>query len=202
MCRVRRGAAQRKSIDLTTVEHDDRLMIIRREMARDADAVGTLVAAAFRAAEHSSPPVEPGGDPGEVALLAGLRDDPGWMPALSMVAVIDSAVVGHVVGSRAHVADRDAVGLGPLSVAPRWQRRGVGSALMHAVLGAADALDEPLVALLGDPDYYRRFGFVPAASVGVESPDHLWGEYFQVRTMSAYDGRGGPFRYAAAFGLG
>jgi putative acetyltransferase len=50
---------------------------------------------------------------------------------------------------------------------------------MHAVLGAADALDEPLVGLLGDPAYYRRFGFVSAESVGVAAPDSSWGDSFQ-----------------------
>ena len=52
--------------------------------------------------------------------------------------------------------------LGPLSVRPDRQRQGVGSALMHAVLGAADALGERLVALLGSTAYYPRFGFRPA----------------------------------------
>ena len=72
---------------------------------------------------------------------------------------------------------------------------------MHAVLGAADALGEPLVALLGDPAYYRRFGFRPASTVGVEAPDPAWGEKFQVRTLTAYEpGLTGTFEYAEPFG--
>jgi hypothetical protein len=43
--------------------------------------------------------------------------------------------------------------------ATNQQRRGVGGALMHRVLAAADALDVPAVVVLGDPGYYRRFGF-------------------------------------------
>jgi putative acetyltransferase len=71
---------------------------------------------------------------------------------------------------------------------------------MHAVLGAADALDEPLVALLGHPDYYPRFGFRPAGELGITPPVADWAPYFQARTLSAYqpDLRG-AFRYARPF---
>ncbi len=71
---------------------------------------------------------------------------------------------------------------------------------MHAVLGAADALGEPVVVLLGHTDYYPRFGFRPAAELGIEPPVAEWGAHFQARPLSAYDpGLRGPFRYAAPF---
>jgi putative acetyltransferase len=66
---------------------------------------------------------------------------------------------------------------------------------MHAVLGAADALGEPLVALLGDPAYYRWFGFVTATDRGVTPPVEAWGVHFQVRTLTSYD----PARHTGAF---
>lgn len=174
-------------------------MIIRRERPEDIEAIGAVTAAAFRNAERSAPPVEEGGDPGEVTLVSWLRDDAGWLPELSMVAVEDDVVVGHVVATRAHVDDQPALGLGPLSVLPDRQGAGVGAALMHAVLGAADALGEPLVGLLGEPTYYRRFGFGPAEPMGVVPPDPAWGEYFQVRTLTRYSGATGRFRYAGPF---
>ena len=72
--------------------------------------------------------------------------------------------------------------------------------MMHASIGAADALGEPLIALLGSTVYYSRFGFRPAAAVGVLPPDPAWGDHFQVRTLSAYHpGLTGTFRYAAPF---
>jgi putative acetyltransferase len=93
------------------------------------------------------------------------------------------------------------LGLGPLGVHPDHQRRGVGLALMHAVLGAADALGEPVVVLLGDPDYYSRYGFVTASTLGIEAPEPAWGEHFQTRTLTAYDAarHRGAFAYAPAF---
>jgi putative acetyltransferase len=109
-------------------------------------------------------------------------------------------VVGHVVCSRASIDGRPSVGLGPLGVLPTHQRRGVGQALMHGVLAAADALEEQAVVLLGDADYYRRFGFLLAAPLGVLPTDPGWTEYFQVRILSAWNGSlRGTFLYATAF---
>jgi putative acetyltransferase len=174
-------------------------MIVRRERSDDGDAIHAITAAAFRGVAHSAPPAEPGGDPGEATLVSWLRDDAGWIPELSLVAIEDDQVVGHVLATRAHVGARPVLGLGPLSVLPSRQRAGVGTALMHAVLGAADALGEPLVGLLGNPLYYRRFGFVPAEPLGIAAPVSAWGDNFQVRTLSQYEGQTGRFRYAEPF---
>jgi putative acetyltransferase len=70
---------------------------------------------------------------------------------------------------------------------------------MHAVLAAADALDEPLVALLGDPVYYRRFGFRSSSDVGIEPPVAEWRPHFQVRLLSTYVPLRGTFTYAQPF---
>lgn len=132
-------------------------MLIRREVHSDIAAIRAVVAAAF------ARPGRSGRFPVEAPLVDDLRACPAWLPALSLVAADPGGtVVGHVLATRAHVGSLPVLGLGPLSVHPGHQRRGVGSALMHAVLGAADALDEPLVALLGDPAYYHRFGFGPS----------------------------------------
>lgn len=164
-------------------------MLIRRESGRDVPAIRAVTAAAFapRAAE--------------AALVDGLRASQAWLPPLSLVAVTETGeIAGHVVCTRGHAGDVPALGLGPLSVRPDQQRRGVGSALMHAVLAAADALGEPFVALLGSPAYYARFGFATSTGYGIKPPDPAWGAHFQVRTLSAYrPGTGGTFRYAEPF---
>jgi putative acetyltransferase len=178
-------------------------MLIRQERPSDAQAIRAVTAAAFEKVEHSAPPVEPDGVPGEATLVGWLRDDPGWVPELSLVAESEPSgaeVVGHVVATRGRLADRPALGLGPLSVHPAHQGRGIGAALMHAVLGAADAMGEPVVVLLGEPKLYSRFGFVPAGVLGIEAPDPAWGDYFQARTLSAWRPEyAGKFRYATPF---
>jgi putative acetyltransferase len=71
---------------------------------------------------------------------------------------------------------------------------------MHAVLAAADALDEHLVCLLGDPGYYARFGFAPAREHGIEPPHDWYGDHFQVRVLTHATGtERGVFAYDPAF---
>jgi putative acetyltransferase len=130
-------------------------MLVQRETPEMATVIHAVTVAAFArpdpSAAASTGPDEPATDPVEAALVNELRVSDAWIPALSFVAVEAGEVVGHVVCTRAHVDTRPALGLGPLSVHPDHQRRGVGTALMHAVIGAADALDEPVVVLLGNP---------------------------------------------------
>lgn len=155
-------------------------MLIRREEAGDVAAIHAVTAAAF-----GKPGVA--GLPAEATLVDELRAGDAWLPALSLVAVDGAGeVIGHVLCTRGHVGQAPVLGLGPLSVRPDTQGRGVGSALVHAVLGAADALDEPLVALLGSPAYYRRFGFRLSGEYGIAPPVPRWQPHFQVRTLSAY----------------
>lgn len=169
-------------------------MLIRREEPADVAAIRDVTAAAF------ARPDRPGEVPGEAVLVEELRDSAAWIPALSMVAIgPDGDVVGHVLGSRGMVGSVPAVALGPISVHPDHQRRGIGHALMHAFLGAADAMGEPLVALLGSPEYYSRFGFRAGSEYGILPPAE-WGPHFQVRTLAAYDpGLRGTFTYAEPF---
>jgi putative acetyltransferase len=169
-------------------------MELRRENQGDAAAIRAVHTSAFSGT--GSPPVEAG-------LVDSLRAGGAWLPALSLVALHGGEVVGHVLCTRARVGTAPghaALGLGPLGVLAEHQGRGVGSALMHAVLAVADAVDEPLVALLGHRDYYPRFGFRPAAEFGITPRVPDWVAHFQVRVLSSYrsDMRG-EFRYAPEF---
>lgn len=169
-------------------------MLIRQETAADLAAIDAVHRAAFD-------PPEPGVEPIEVALVHALRADPGWVPALSLVAEDETGdVVGHVVATVGSVPGGSAVGLGPLGVLPPHQGTGVGAALMHAVLAAADALGYAVVLLLGHVEYYPRFGFVPAATIGITAPDPEWGDHFQARRLQSWTPAvSGTFRYAAPF---
>ncbi|MFG1790072.1 GNAT family N-acetyltransferase [Nocardia sp. NPDC049149] len=183
-------------------------MLIRRERADDIAAIAAVHRSAFGAHHADSdlveltgePPDDGGAEPPEVDLVARLRSDDGWIPTLSMVAIEYDTVIGHICLTRAAVGPFPVLALGPVGVLAEHQRTGVGSALMHAALGAADALDEPLVGLLGHLDYYPKFGFVPAARLGITPNDPSWISHFQVRQLSAYESQiTGEFRYAEPF---
>ena len=162
-------------------------VLVRREHPTDIPTITAIHKAAFTGEVESR-------------LVTALRASDAWLPRLSLVADIDGEVVGHVVCTRAHVGEVPALGLGPLGVNPAVQKSGVGSALMHAVLAAADALDEPVVVLLGHTDYYPRFGFEPAAKFDITPPVPEWGDHFQARPLSTYDSTiRGPFAYAPPF---
>jgi putative acetyltransferase len=169
-------------------------MLIRREAPGDRGAIYEITEAAFARPGKSGPPLE-------APLVDALRASEAWIPALSLVAVDPGGdVIGHVLCTRGCVGPAPVLALGPLSVRPDWQRRGVGSALMHAVLGSADALGEPLVALLGSTAYYPRFGFRLGREYGITPREPQWVPYFQVRTLAAYNpGVRGPFAFPEPF---
>jgi putative acetyltransferase len=104
----------------------------------------------------------------EAKLVARLRSVDG---VLSLVGSVEDEVVGHVMFSpvtpHGRAAAMAASGLAPVSVAPGWQRRGVGSRLITAGLQQLRAAGSGLVVVLGDPSYYSRFGFVAAAPAGL-----------------------------------
>ena len=190
------GAAEFATRENALGEHHGRsetmFVILRREVPNDHPAIFAVHTAAFARPD--------GGDVPEARLVNALRDDGEVIPALSLVALINKEVVGHVACSRASINGCPSVALGPLGVLPTYQRRGVGQALMHGVLAAADALEEPAVVVLGDPSYYRCFGFQSAQLLGILPTDPNWAEHLQVRLLNAWDGSlRGTFRYATAF---
>ena len=174
-------------------------MIVREQQADDYEAIRHVYAEAFRRPRFR-PPQSPGSDPPEVRLFEALWDAGDAIPEFSFTALAAGGVVGHVTASQAIVATDPVVAVGPIGVLPDHQGIGIGSALMEALLAAADAGDVPLIVLLGAPQYYSRFGFRPAKELGVTPPEPEWGDAFQARPLTAYTERvAGRFRYASAF---
>ena len=174
-------------------------MIVRREQPADHRAVRVLHRAAFAVDPVTGASRAPQDVP-EAHLVDALREDVGFLPHLSLVAVDGDDVVGHVIATRGWLEPlgTPALGLGPLGVQPDVQGRGIGTVLVRALLAVAEACEEPVVALLGAPGYYRRFGFVRSTDLGIQPPDPGWGEHFQARQLSGPPVRG-TFRYAAPF---
>ena len=174
-------------------------MIVREQQADDYKAIRHVYAEAFRRPQFR-PPQNPGSVPPEVGLFEALWEAGDAIPEFSFTALADGGVVGHVTASQATVATDRVVAVGPIGVLPEHQGMGIGSALMDALLAAADAADVPLIVLLGAPQYYSRFGFRPAKELGVIPPEPKWGDGFQARPLTAYtESVAGRFQYASAF---
>lgn len=163
-------------------------MIIRREGAADRPEIYAVLNEAFP-------------EPVEAKLLRELFASREYLPDLSLVAESDAGeILGHVITTRAWVGQTPALGLGPLGVLPAYQNQGVGMALMDASIEAANARGEAVMVLLGSTDYYPRFGFVPADSLGIISPDPSWGSHFMALPLRAFHpGVRGHFTYAEPF---
>jgi putative acetyltransferase len=148
------------------------VIVVREEREEDRSAVRRVEEAAF-------------GRTDEADIVDALRGDEAW--ALSLVAEVAGSIVGHLLFSR---GDR-AMTLGPLAVLPEHQRSGVGAALMSEGL---TRIDEPVV-LLGHVDYYPRFGFRPAAPLGITNQWGIEDPAWMVRGELAP----GVVRFPAAF---
>ena len=122
--------------------------------------------------------------------------------ALSLVAENDSGVVGHILFShlpiRTSARDVAALALAPMSVLPRWQRRGVGSVLVRTGLDRCREAGFEAVVVLGHPTYYPRFGFSTRLAAPLEAP--FSGPAFMALDLvpGALTG-GGVVRYPGAF---
>jgi putative acetyltransferase len=123
--------------------------------------------------------------------------------AVSIVLESNGRVVGHAAFSPVsipHEPTARGVGLAPVAILPDVQRQGLGMALIQAGIAACSARGERFVVVVGEPGYYRRFGFRPASTFGLL--DEFGAKAaFQVLTLrrQAISGKGGLLRYASAF---
>jgi putative acetyltransferase len=162
-------------------------VFVRREEPDDVDGVRIVHSEAFA-------------DSTEVNLLDALRVSDAWIPELSFVARFGVGIAGHAVCTRAYVDERPVLAMGPVGVRPKFQGQGIGKALVMTAIGAADAMGEPLIGLLGDPRFYERFGFEVGAMIHIIPREVDWLTDFQVRRLHHYDPEiKGTFRFAAPF---
>lgn len=112
----------------------------------------------------------------EGAIVDALRANGGVL--LSLVALADGHVVGHIMYSPLRAGAIDAAALGPMAVVPEHQRRGIGAMLVEAGIRHLASARCPLIAVLGHPAFYPRFGFRPARTYGItcewDVPDNVF----------------------------
>ena len=169
-------------------------ILIRAETAEDRALVRRVNELAF-------------GRPNEANLVDALREKA--RPYISLVAIVDDEVVGHIFFSQVSIESIEsgdhsfgAMGLAPMSVLPAYQRRGIGSQLVREGLKESHRLGYDIVVVLGHPNYYPRFGFVPASLKGLRSEYDVPDEVFMVSelTEGALNGHRGLVKYHSEFG--
>ncbi len=175
-------------------------MMIREETAVDRPAIHQINVAAFEQV-------------GEAELVDKLRQRGAI--TVSLVAVVEGQVVGHVLftpveilpekvqgtGERATHQEWTAVALGPVAVLPNYQNQGIGDQLIRAGSAACLERGEDVVAVLGHPNYYPRFGFVPSVRFGIKSEYDVPDDVFMIAELreGALAGRAGVVKYQAEF---
>lgn len=164
---------------------------LRREQPADYSETENVTREAFW--NHYSPACS------EHYLLHVMRDCPAFVPELDIVAVCDGKIVGNIVYMKSVIrADNgnsyEVLSLGPISVLPEYQRKGIGGRMIEYTRDIARRMGFAAILLCGDPDYYSRQGFLSAETFGIRTEDDMYADALQVcplseRAMSGMKGR-------------
>lgn len=131
---------------------------VRPEAPDDARAIDVVHISAF-------------GGEAEAQLVSALRDSAAYSRELSLVAELGGRIVGHLLFSRVPLRrngeEKNVLALGPMSVVPSQSHRGIGSELIQAGVRLAREKGYGAIVVLGHPEYYKRFGFIPARDLQV-----------------------------------
>jgi putative acetyltransferase len=159
---------------------DDRT-IIRAETPADYAAIRNVLVSAF-------------GGVVEADLVEALRRE--GVIATALIAEIAGEVCGHIVMSRLQ-SPPDGLALAPVAVAPTRHGQGIGSALILKAIDLARAYSAGTIFVLGDPAYYRRFGFSTEVAEPFQSP--YAGPYFMALRLAEQAALSGIVTYPVAF---
>ena len=167
-------------------------MTIRAESPADLNAIFEVNTRAFGREE-------------EAQLVNELRASEEFIPELSLVAVVDDQIVGHILFSLIAIdgatSRTSVLSLAPMAVLPEFQNQGIGSELAREGILRSRKLGHKVIVVVGHPAYYPRFGFVPARPKGIQAPFQVPDEAFMVLELveGALKGISGTVRYPAFF---
>ena len=170
------------------------MLTIRTEKPNDYPKVYQVITQAFQNAEHS--------DGNEADLVKRLRKSTAFIPELSLVALKDNHIAGHILFTKAYVGKTPVLALAPLSVLPQYQNQGIGQALIKQGHEIAKKLGYKFSVVLGYAKYYSKSGYSPAGKYGIKSPFETDDENFMAICFDEQEKQlNGTIKYDDAFGI-
>lgn len=170
-------------------------MIIRQEQKKDQTFIKFINDLAFEGENESK-------------LVEGIRETDAFIPELSLVADIgDGEIVGHILFSRISInnetCSHPSLALAPVSVHPEHQLKGIGSKLIREGILRAKKLGHTSIVVLGHPEYYPKFGFIPTSEKGIEPPFDVPREVYMVLELmpNALEHVKGVVKYSSPFNI-
>lgn len=168
------------------------MLEIRQEHKNDYKEVYNIVKTAFKTAEQS--------DGNEQNLVEALRNSDKFIPELSLVAIKDNKIVGHILFTKLEIGENVELALAPLAVLPEYQRQGIGKSLIEEGHRIAKKLGYHYSVVLGSEKYYPKFGYVPAIQYGIKPPFEVPSENFMAIKLNDTDVEiKGVVKYAREF---
>ncbi len=170
------------------------MLEIRQENKNDYEQVYNVVKTAFENAEHS--------DGNEQDLVNNLRKSDSFIPELSLVAVKDNKIVGHILFTKIKIGKYEELALAPLAVLPKYQRQGIGKKLIETGHKIAKKLGYNYSIVLGSEKYYPKFGYTSAIDYGIKAPFEVPNENFMAIKLKDTEVEiKGTVQYAKEFGI-
>jgi putative acetyltransferase len=169
------------------------LISIRPEQIQDVAAISQVNNLAFEGENESK-------------LVEAIRESEFFIPELSLVAIHNNKVIGHILFSIVSIETEEAhvptLALAPMAVRPDFQKQGIGSSLVKEGLQKCRQLGYEHAAVLGHPEFYTKFGFTPSVTKGIEAPFPVPEEVFMVIELQegSLDSIRGKVKYPPAFG--
>ena len=166
-------------------------MNIRTENSTDSDKIRNVNAEAFETEAEAN-------------LVNALRDS--GVSYISLVAEEDNELVGHILFTTVDLIGDDSglklMGLAPMSVIPKLQNKGIGSLLVRTGIEECVSKGIDAIFVLGHPEYYPKFDFVPSVKYGIRPEYEVPDEAFMVLELrnGVLDGKQGTIKYHEAFG--
>lgn len=170
---------------------------IRQENIKDNNKVYDLIKEAFQDTIHS--------DKDEHNLVNRLRKSENYILELSLVALVNEEIVGHIMFTKLSIINKEekyeSLALAPLAVAPKYQKKGVGSRLIKEGLEIAKYLGYNSVVVLGSDEYYPSFGFKEAIKFEIKAPFEVPSKNFMAIELkeNSLNGVSGTVQYAKEF---